>query len=123
MVVGDIKDERAIVIPVIYGDTVTKGQVIHEETDGKWDPGALADTGNKAVAIDSGVDTGEGRAVIWGAVEVTNDDAIALRIGNTVGAGAAGDASYNITAGQAFATVMEPIAADGIGTIWVGLVR
>jgi len=123
MAVGDIKDERAIVVVVTLGDTVTKGQVIHKESDSKWDPGTLAATGNKAVALESGILDDEIRAVIWGAVEVTNDDTTALIIGDTVGAGTAGDVSANITAGQAFATAMEAMAADGIGTVWVGLVR
>ena len=123
MAAGDLKGEEAITIEVTLGDTVAKGNVIHLETDGYWDPGAMADTGNKAVALKAGVVTDKILAVIWGRVEVINDDATALIIGDTVGAGTAGDVSANITAGQAFATAMEAIAADAKGTIWVGLVR
>lgn len=123
MAAGDLKGDEAVAIMVTLGDTVTKGQVIHLETDGKWDPGAMADTGNKAVALKAGADTEEVLAVVWGRVEVINDDATALIIGDTVGAGTAGDVSANVTAGQAFATAMEAMAVNAKGTIWVGLVR
>lgn len=123
MAAGDLKGEEAIAIKLTLGDTVTKGQVIHEESDdGFWDPGALADTGNKAVALEAGVVTDEIMAVVWGRVEVIADTT-AITKGATVGAGAAGDVSKNVTAGQAFATAMEAIAANAKGTIWVGLVR
>ncbi len=122
MAAGDLKGEEAIAIEVTLGDTVTKGQVIHLETDGYWDPGALADTGNKAVALKGGVVTDEIMAVVWGRVEVIADDTV-IKEGATVGAGAAGDVSSNVTAGQAFATAMEAFAANAKGTIWVGLVR
>lgn len=72
MAAGDIKDpEKNIVLKVTAGATVTKGQLVHLESDGKWDPSATGDTGKFGVAMTGGADTESIYVCVWGPVEVT----------------------------------------------------
>lgn len=121
MAAGDIKGEEAICIEVTPTEAMAKGNVLHWEAADSWKVGALADTGPKGVAVDASAND-KVLICIWGRVEVTADDTT-IDKGQRVGAGAAGDVSANTTAGQMFATAMEDFAANGNGTIWVGLVR
>lgn len=121
MAAGDLKGEEAIVIEVTTTEAVVKGNVVHWEAANDWQIGALDDVGPKAVAIDVSANSLI-KVVIWGRVEVIADTTT-IDKGQTVGAGAAGDVSANATSTQAFATAMEDFAANGNGTIWVGLVR
>lgn len=121
MAAGDIKGEEAIVIEVTADEAIAKGNVVHWEAANSWKVGALADAGPKAVAVDASAN-GLVSICIWGRVEVIADTTV-IDKGQTVGAGAAGDVSANAVSTQAFATAMEDLAANGKGTIWVGLVR
>ena len=71
MAAGEVKNDDAMILVLKAGTTVTVGQVVHEETDGKWDPGASADGGPWAVALDAAADTESFRAVKVGQVTVT----------------------------------------------------
>jgi hypothetical protein len=125
MAAGDIKGEEAVVIPVTSGAAIAKGQLIHLEADGKWDPVADADTGKFAVAIgpasaaDETID-----AVFWGRVEVTATDS-AIDKGALAMAGASGKiaAADFVANAEVAGTVMEAIPSGGTGTLWVGLAR
>ena len=122
MAIGDIKGEEAIIRVVTAGAAVTKGQVVHIEADGKWDPVVTTDTGKFGVAIEAASADGvEFRAVIWGRVEITAT-AAAIAAHELVEAGTTGmvlaSAGTNVVVG----TAMEAFASSGSGTIWVGLV-
>ena len=121
MAAGDLKGEEVITIEVTTTEAVVKGDVVHWEAANDWQIGALADTGPKGVAIDVSANSLI-KVCIWGRVEVTADTTT-IDKGQRVGAGAAGDVSANATAGQMMGTAMEDFAANGNGTIWVGLVR
>jgi hypothetical protein len=124
MAAGDLKGEECVVIPVTAGATVTKGQVVHLEADGKWDPGAVADTGKFGVTLDAGDDTDTIRVCIWGRVEVTAT-AATIDKGATVMAGASGAvlASDYGAIGENVGTAMEAFSASGTGTVWIGMVN
>jgi hypothetical protein len=124
MAAGDLKGEECVVITVTAGATVTKGQVVHLEADGKWDPGADGDTGKFGVALTAGDDTETISICIWGRAEVTATAATIAK-GATVMAGASGAvlASDYVAIGENVGTAMEAFSASGTGTIWVGLVN
>lgn len=146
MAVGDIKGEEAIVQVLTAGTAVTKGDVVHLESDGKWDPVVLTDKGKFAVAIEAAAaDGAEFRAVVWGRVEVTATAATIAAWQNVV-AGSTGKivaaadmvaldapASYAEVGVQAefdkildprifVGTVTEAFGSGATGTLWVGLV-
>ena len=124
MAAGDIKDERAVVVTLIAGVAVAKGQVVCLESDGKWDPAILTKTGKFAVSIEaaSGVDV-EFKAVIWGPVEVTATNAAIGKIAPVM-AGSTGLVVLSDWGvyGETLGTTMEAFAASGTQTIWMGLV-
>lgn len=124
MTAGDIKGQEAVVIEVTYGATITVGQLVHLEADGKWDPCADQDTGKFGVALDAGGDTELGRVVIWGRVEVT-DGGAGIAKGAVVMAGATGyvAASDHAAIGENAGTAMEAFDASGNGTVWIGMVE
>jgi hypothetical protein len=128
MAAGDIKDERAVVIELTAGAAVVKGQVVHLETDHKYDPCAASDKGKFAVAtVAASGDTETFRAVIWGPVEVTAT-AAAISKGAIVMADTAGTVTETDWAGgtvcaEHVGTAMEAFASAGVQTIWVGLVQ
>lgn len=128
MAAGDIKDERAVVMELTAGVAVAKGQVVHLETDGKWDPTAASDKGKFAVAIEaaSAVDV-KFRAVVWGPVEVTATAAAiangAIVMADTAGAVTETDWAAGIVTAEHVGTAMEAFASAGVQTIWVGLVQ
>ncbi len=71
MAAGDIKSDNAEIVYVTAGTAVTKGQVVHLETDGKWDPIVHNDIGPFGVAIEAATgDTVEFAMVKSGRVEV-----------------------------------------------------
>jgi hypothetical protein len=124
MAAGDLKGEECVVITVTAGATVTKGQVVHLEADGKWDPAVLTDVGKFGVALTGGADTETISVCIWGRVEVTATAATIAK-GATVMAGAGGTvlaSDYGVY-GETLGTAMEAFSASGTGTIWVGLVN
>lgn len=126
MTAGDLRGEEVVIIEVTYGATVTVGQAVHIESDGKWDPVADADTGKFGVALDAGGDTETGRVVIWGRVEATNGSTTtSIKKGSAVMAGASGTVvtTDHGAIGENIGTAMEEIAASTAGTIWVGLVE
>jgi len=146
MGVGDIKGEEAIVQELTAGTAVAKGEVVHLESDGKWDPVTAGDTGKFAVAIDAAAADGATfRAVVWGRVEVTATAATIAAWQNVV-AGSTGKiakavdmvaldapASYAEAGVQTeldkiqdprifVGTVTEAFGSGATGTLWVGLV-
>ena len=119
---GEIKGIEAVVTTFTAGATVAVGDVIHLESDGKYDPVVDSDTGKFAVALDAGTDGATIRAVIWGRVTVTAT-AAAIKKGSLVMAGttakvAASDAGAT---SEVVGTAMEEFASGAVGTIWVGL--
>lgn len=126
MTAGDIKDQNAAVIEVTLGDTTTAGQVVHIESDGKWDPVAASDPGKFGVAIDAGADTETARVVIWGRTEVTNGSTTAIPKGATVQPYTAGTvmlstAPATTSVVPVVGTATEAIAGSATGTVWIGL--
>ncbi|WP_094226931.1 capsid cement protein [Methanolobus psychrotolerans] len=124
MAVGDLKGEECVVITVTAGTTVTKGQVVHLEADGKWDPAVLTDAGKFGVAITGGADTETISVCIWGRVEVTSTAATIAK-GATVMAGSTGlvvASDYGVY-GETLGTAMEAIGSSSAGTVWIGLVN
>lgn len=123
MAIGDIKGPEAVVIEVTAGDTVTVGQTVHLETDGKWDPVVDTDTGKFGVALDAAVDTGTMRVVIWGRVETTTKDTTVK--GEVMMAGTTGyvTPTDHGAIGENVGTMMEAAASLGTATLWVGLVE
>ncbi len=127
MTAGDLKG-ACTVIEVDAGTTVTKGQVVHIESDGYWDPVVDTDAGKFGVAIDDATTEGDDiRVVIWGPVEVTA--AAAIPKGAVVMAPTAGDAAGRViktdhgAIGENIGTAMEAAsAAASVLTIWVGMV-
>jgi hypothetical protein len=124
MVAGDIKGDECVVITVTAGATVAAGQVVHLESDGKWDPVTDGDTGKFGVALDAGADTETIRVCIWGRCEVTAT-AATIPKGATVMAGAPGTVAKSDygAAGENVGTAMEAFLASGTGTVWIGLVN
>jgi hypothetical protein len=125
MSAGDLKGEECVVITVTSGAAITKGQVVHLEADGKWDPGAASDTGKFGVALEAASGADETiRVCIWGRCEVTAT-AAAIAKGATVMAGASGAvlASDYGAIGENVGTAMEAFSASGTGTVWIGMVN
>lgn len=124
MAAGDIKSERAVVVELTAGIAVAKGQVVHLESDGYWDPAILTDTGKFAVAIEAAAGAGSVfRAVIWGPVEVTATAAVIPK-GAQVMAGSAGLVVLSDWGvyGETLGTAMEAFGSGGVQTVWIGLI-
>ena len=124
MAVGDIKGDQAVVMVLTAGDAVTKGQVVHKEADGKFDPVVDTDAGKFAVAIEAAAaDADEFRAVVWGPVEVTAKDTTTK--GTVMMAGTTGQVTPTDhgAIGENVGTAMEACASLGTTTLWVGLVE
>ena len=127
MTAGDLKG-ACTVIEVDAGGVVTKGDVVHVEDDGYWDPVVDTDVGKFGVAIDTAAAEGDDiRVVIWGPVEVTA--AAAIPKGAVVMAPTAGDTTGRViktdhgAIGENVGTAMEAAAAAAATlTVWVGLV-
>jgi hypothetical protein len=127
MTAGDLKGP-CTVIEVDAGGAVTKGDVVHIESDGYWDPVVDTDTGKFGVALDAATSEGDDiRVVIWGPVEVTA--AAAIPKGAVVMPPTAGDTAGQViktdhgAVGENIGTAMEAAAAAAATlTIWVGLV-
>ena len=125
MAAGDVKGDNAIIIKLVAGVAVAKGQVVAMQTDFKFDPCVGTDTGKFAVAIEaaSGADV-EFRAVVFGEVEVTATAAAITKGANAIAgstglvATSAGGTATNLHVG----TAMEAFTTSGTGTIFVGLV-
>lgn len=124
MAAGDVKGEEAFIKKLTAGAAITKGQVVHLEADGKWDPVVDTDTGKFAVAIEAASgDTVEFRAVMWGRVEVTAT-AATIAEGSLVMAGTTGlvAAADLVAQDEVLGTAMEAFASGGTQTVWVGLI-
>lgn len=125
MAAGDLKGEECVVITVTSGAAITKGQVVHLEADGKWDPAVLTDLGKFGVALEAASAADETiRVCIWGRVEVTATAATIAK-GATVMAGAGGTvlaSDYGVY-GETLGTAMEAFSASGTGTVWIGMVN
>ena len=123
MAVGDLKGDN-IVIKVVSGGAVVKGQVVHIEADTFWDPVVDTDTGKFGVSIDAAAGAAEDiRVCIWGKVDVTAHLAIAK--GECVMAATTGKvaATDHGAIGENVGTAMEAFDSSGTGTIFVGLVE
>lgn len=123
MAAGDLKGDNCIVIKVTAGAAVAKGDLVHIEADGKWDPTADADVGKFGVANTAAAADGDTfMCVIWGPVEVATT-AAAVPKGSYVEADATVVKKAALTAyGEVVGTAMEAVgAAGGNITIWVGM--
>ncbi len=126
MAAGDVKGDNAIIIKLVAGAAVAKGQVVDMQSDTFFDPSGDAATGKFAVAIEAAAAAAaEFRAVIFGEVEVTAT-AAAIKKGVIVMAGATGlvvAADTPATVSENVGTTMEAFVSGGTGTIFVGLVN
>ncbi len=121
MAVGDLKGDEAVVIMVTPGENITKGQVIDISANGSYFISADTSVGKFAVATESMVSGTDGKAVIWGRVEVLTTAAIYA--GQNAEADAAGTvkvAAYGAI-GEVVGTLPDDIDSAVVGTIWVGL--
>lgn len=126
MTAGDIKDGNPEITTVTLGATTTVGQVVHIESDGKWDPVAENDTGKFGVALDAGDDTESARVLYFGKVEVTNGSTTAIPKLATVMPYTAGTvmlatAPATTAVVAVVGTATEAIAGSGTGTVFIGL--
>lgn len=126
MAAGDIKDERVVVMTLLAGGAVAKGEVVHLVlADGDYVPAADTNIGKFAVAIEAAADTEEFRAVIYGPVEVTAINAAiakgALVMAGSTGKVAKADAN-GCAVGEVLGTAMEAFGANGVQTVYVGLI-
>ena len=124
MAVGDLKGDN-IVIKVVSGGAVVKGQVVHIEADTFWDPVVDTDTGKFGVSIDAAAGAAEDiRVCIWGKVDVT-DSGSGIAKGEVVMAATTGEvaATDHGAIGENVGTAMEAFDSSGTGTIFVGLVE
>lgn len=125
MAIGDIKGDDAIVMVMTAGATITKGQVVHIEADGYWDPVVDTDIGKFGVAVEA-ITSGEtGKILVRGKVEVTATAATIaegeLVMAGTTGLVAKADAT-GAGLGEVLGTAMTSFGSSGVGTIYVGLV-
>lgn len=127
MAAGDVKGDNAIVITLVAGAAIAKGQLVDMQLDdNRFDPSADAATGKFAVAIEAAAAAAdEFRAVIYGEVEVT---AVSATIGKghiviSGGTGLVKEADTPATVSENVGTTMEAFASGGTGTIFLGLVN
>ena len=123
MAAGDVKGDNFYAKKMTAGAAITKGQVVHFESDGKWDPVVDTDTGKFGVALEAASgDTVEFNCLLWGMVEVT---AIAATIaqGQLVMAGTTGKVALAdfVAQDEVLGTAMEAFGSGGTQTIWLGL--
>lgn len=126
MAAGDVKGDNAIVIKLVAGAAVAKGQVVAMQTDTYFDPSSTGDTGKFAVAVEAAAAAAaEFRAVVYGEVEVTAS-AAAISKGTTVIAidlGLVAKVAVPASSWLMVGTATEAFASSGTGTIFVGLVN
>lgn len=122
MAAGDVKGPEAVVITVTAGAAVTKGQLVHLEADGKWDPTVDTDTGKFGVACEAASADGVSfKCCVYGPVEVTAS-AAAIAKGSYVEADAGVVKAAALTAyGEVAGFAMEAFASGETKTIWVGV--
>lgn len=130
MAAGDVKGDEAFVVNLTAGTAVVKGNLVHYESDQKYDPTVSADLGPFAVAIEAAAaDTNTFRGVIWGRAEVVFSGATAAKIGTplmaaTAASGPSGSVSVStdISGNQTAGVAMEAMDTSGnTYTMWVGL--
>jgi hypothetical protein len=125
MAIGDLKGDECIVVTGTCGVTLTKGQVVHLESDGFWDSVVDTDTGKFGVAIEAAAtgETSEVRVCIWGPVETTAWGA-AIKAGAVAMAATTGCVitTDNGAVGENVGTAMTAFDSSGVGTLFVGLV-
>jgi hypothetical protein len=126
MAAGDIKGDQAVVLDLLAGGAVAKGELVHLVlADGDYVPAGDAAIGKFAVAIEAAADTEMFKAVIYGPVDVTAT-AVAIANGALVMAGNTGKVAKADAAGcaggEVVGTAMEAFGSGGVKTIWVGLV-
>ena len=126
MAAGDVKGDNAIVITLVAGAAITKGQLVDMQADTYFDPSAAAATGKFAVAIEAAAGAAsEFRAVIYGPVEVTAS-AATISKGTTVisaDTGVVAQVAVPASIWLNVGTAMEAFASGGTGTIFLGLVN
>ncbi len=122
MAAGEIRGEGLTVKVVTFGATVAIGDVVHLESDGKWDPTADQDKGSFGVALDAGGDTETGRVVLIGPVDVKNGSTTAIPLGARVMSYTGGTVmlSDHGAVGENVGIALEAIAGDGTGTVFIG---
>ena len=126
MAAGDIKDERVVVMTLLAGGAVAKGELVHLVlADGDYVPAADTNIGKFAVAIEAAADAENFKAVVWGPVEVTATSA-AIAKGALVMAGSTGKVAKSdangMAVGEVVGTAIEAFASGGVQTIWLGLI-
>jgi len=129
MAAGDIKGDEAIVEVLTGGDTITKGNLCHYESGGKYLKCADADVGPFAVAIEATTDAVEGRFVTEGPVEVVYAGAAStVKRGTPLMASITGYPAGSVTIADTLAspqevcgTAAEPMDTSGnTYTMWLG---
>lgn len=125
MAVGDLKGDvgKHEVIRVDAGGAVTKGDLVHIESDGYWDTVTDGDLGKFGVALDTATTEGDDiRVCIWGPVEVKASGAVkkgyACMAGNT---GTVAQTDHANT-GENCGTALEAAADAANFTLFVGMV-
>jgi len=126
MAAGDVKGDEAVILAVTAGIAIVKGDLVHLESDGYWDPTTTDDIGKFGVAIEAASGAAETvRVVIWGPVEVDCSGNVSKGAlgqpgltGQVATQSFTNDSSGNTIAG----TFMESGTDLGTATFWVGLV-
>ena len=123
MAAGDLKGEECICEYVTAGIAVAKGDLVHLEADGKWDPCAADDTGKFGVATEAASADGVSfRCCVYGRVEVTAS-AAAIAKGEYLEAGGAGivRAAVLTVYGEVAGFAFEAFGSSGTATMFVGV--
>ena len=123
MAAGDLKGEECICEYVTAGIAVAKGDLVHLEADGKWDPVAADDTGKFGVANEAASADGVSfRCCVYGRVEVTAS-AAAIAKGEYLEAGGAGivRAAVLTVYGEVAGFAFEAFGSSGTATMFVGV--
>lgn len=122
IVAGDVYGEECEIRKITYGTTVTKGQLLHLEDDGYWDPAADADAGEFAVAMYDGVEADIKPAVLYGRVGVTFGSTVAVKKGKVMMAGATGTVvkTDNGAVGENVGKLMTDAAGSGTAVLFLG---
>ena len=124
MAAGDVKGE-IVAIEVQSGAAVVKGDCVHLESDGYWDPTDVDDQGSFGIAITACDESANFTCVIWGPVEVDcSGNAPKGSLGIASGLGKIKVQSYTDYSGNyAVGKFTEAGTNASTATLFVGLVH
>ena len=127
MAAGDVKGE-IIAIEVQSGAAVVKGDCVHLESDGYWDPTDVDDLGSYGIALTACDESANFMCCVWGQVEVDCSGNIpkgALGVASGLGQirvqtyASGADASNNLVVGK----FTEAGTGSSTATLFIGLVH